>query len=98
MTDTPADDKPGFVAKDPEHCHDCCRLIQAGETHDLTIDNAVLCPDCIRETDAIRLDGGRMVELREDRLLLRRGYEVVEALPDEVRHLADTLVDGRAGI
>ena len=33
MTETPTDDKPGFVAEEPEHCHACCRLIQRGETY-----------------------------------------------------------------
>ena len=30
MTETPTDDKPGFVAEEPEHCHACYRLIQPG--------------------------------------------------------------------
>ena len=28
MTDTPTYDVPGFVASEPEHCHDCYRLIR----------------------------------------------------------------------
>ncbi len=26
MTNTPADDQPGFVAEEPEHCFACYRL------------------------------------------------------------------------
>ena len=27
MTDTPTDDRPGFVAEEPVHCHACYRLM-----------------------------------------------------------------------
>ena len=43
MTETPNDDKPGFVAEEPEHCHACYRLIQPGQTYYLTIGQAILC-------------------------------------------------------
>ena len=36
MTETLTDDKPGFVAEEPEHCHACHRLIQPGQTYYLT--------------------------------------------------------------
>ena len=98
MINTPTDDQPGFVAQEPEHCHDCYRLIKIGEIYHLTIDNAILCPDCIRATDAIRLAGGLTVEVGEDRLLVRRGDDVVEVLPAEVRHSVDALVEAAASL
>jgi hypothetical protein len=42
MTDTPTDDLPGFVAEEPEHCHDCYRLIRPGQKYFLTIVQAVI--------------------------------------------------------
>lgn len=94
MTETPPDDKPGFVAQEPEHCHDCYGLIQPGGTYYLTIEDAVLCPDCVRVADAIRLSGGLTVEVREDRLLVQRGSAEVEVFPHVERHLVDALVEG----
>jgi hypothetical protein len=60
----------------------------------LTVDDAVLCPDCVKDADAIRLSGGLTVEVGHDRLLVRRGSDVVEVLAGEVRHLVDALVEG----
>jgi hypothetical protein len=54
----------------------------------------VVCPDSVRTGDAIRLVGGLTVEVREDRLVLRRGSATVEVPPGEVRHLVDALVEG----
>ena len=96
MTEAPNDDKPGLVAEKPEHCHDCYRLIRPGERYFLTMELAALCPDCARTTDAIRLAGGLTVEVREDRLLVRRGGAVVKVFPHEVRHLVDALVEAAA--
>ena len=42
MPETPTDDLPGFVAGEPEHCHDCYRLIRPGQTYFLTIEQAIL--------------------------------------------------------
>jgi hypothetical protein len=36
------------------------------------------------------------VEVGEDRLLVRRGQDVIEVLPGEVRHLVDALVEAAA--
>jgi hypothetical protein len=86
-------DLPGFAAQEPEHCHDCYRLIRRGERCFLTREQAIVCPDCIGASDAIRLTGGLTVEVGEDRLLVRRGSAVVEVFPHEVRHLVDALVE-----
>jgi hypothetical protein len=42
MTETHGDDRPGFVATEPEHCHDCCRIIWPGERCLLRIEQAVV--------------------------------------------------------
>jgi hypothetical protein len=93
MTETPTDDQPGLVAERPEHCHDCYRLIRPGQRYFLTIEQAVVCSDCVRTADAIHLAGGLTVEVREDGLLVRRGSGTVQVLPHEVRHLVDALVE-----
>jgi hypothetical protein len=54
MTDTPNDDKPGFVAEEPEHCFACFRLILPGQTYYLTIEDTVLCADCALDEGIIR--------------------------------------------
>ena len=46
MTHTPNDDKPGFVAEEPEHCYACFRLVRPGKTYHLPIEHKVLCADC----------------------------------------------------
>jgi hypothetical protein len=96
VTESPTDDLPGFTAEEPEHCHDCYRLIRPGQRYFLTIEDAVLCPDCARRADAIRLARGLTVEIQEDRRLVGRGKAVVEVLPGEVRHLVDALVEAAA--
>jgi hypothetical protein len=93
MTATPTADHPAFVAEVPEHCHEGWWLIRPGRTYFLTAEQAVVCPDCAKTADAIRLSGGLTVEVHEDRLLLQRGSAVVEVLPHEVRHLLDALVE-----
>jgi hypothetical protein len=42
MTANPTDDQPGFVAWEPEDCHDCYRLVRPGQTYQLTIKLAVV--------------------------------------------------------
>jgi hypothetical protein len=99
MTETPTDDQPGLVAERPEHCHDCYRLIRPGQRYFLTIEQAVVCSDCVRTADAIHLAGGLTVEVREDGLLVRRGSGTVQVLPHEVRHVVEaaaTLVNRQA--
>ena len=68
MTDTPNDDKPGFVAKEPEHCFACFRLIRPGQTYHMTIDFEVLCVDCALSQGVIRGREGLAVEVKRDRL------------------------------
>jgi hypothetical protein len=55
MTETPADDQPGFAAEEPEHCHDCHRFIRPGQTYYLTIEQAVVFPDCVGAAEPVRL-------------------------------------------
>ncbi len=55
MRDIPNDDKPGFVAEKPEHCHACYRLIRPGQTYYLTIGQAIWAKGCISAADAIRV-------------------------------------------
>lgn len=73
MTETPTDDQPGFVAGDPEHYHDCYRLIRSGQRYFLTINQAVLCQGSIVVADGIRLSGGLSIEVGEVKVLVRRG-------------------------
>ncbi len=96
MTNTPTADQPGFVAEEPEHCDACYRLIRAGETYYLTVGNAMLCGDCIKDTDAIRVADDLVVVIEEGRLVVRRGEASVTLLPSEVRHSVDALVEGAA--
>ena len=79
---------PAFVAQEPEHCHDCWRIIWAGKAYFLTTEQAVVCPDCVWEADAIRLAGGLTVRVGEHRLLVRLRGVAVAALPREVGDLS----------
>ncbi len=83
MTDTHDDDKPGFVAEEPEHCFACYRLIRPGQTYYLTIEFEVLCEDCALSEGVIRVRDDLAVEVRRDRLLIQRGN--VEAVREPVR-------------
>jgi hypothetical protein len=47
MTDTPTDDKPGFVAEELEHCHACFRLIRPSQTYYVTAGQAILFEACL---------------------------------------------------
>jgi hypothetical protein len=80
MTETPTDDLPGFVAEEAERCRDCYRLIRAGQRIFLTIEQALVYPDCVTMADAIRLSGGVTVVVGAERLLERRGSHIVEVL------------------
>jgi hypothetical protein len=55
MTETPDDDKPGFVAEEPVHCYACFRLIRPGQTYYLTIEHVVLCANCALDEGVIRV-------------------------------------------
>ena len=93
MTETPTDDKPGFVAEDPEHCFACFRLIQPGQTYYLTTEYEVLCADCALHERLIRVRDDLAVEVKRDRLLIQRGKAEVEVLPGEIRHLVNALAE-----
>jgi hypothetical protein len=86
MADTPIDDQPGFVAEEPEHCDACYRLIQPGQTHYLTIGQAILCEGCIRTADAFRVTDDLAVVVEDGRLQVRRGSATVEVSPSEAGH------------
>jgi hypothetical protein len=58
----------------------------------------VVCADCVRTADAIRLSGGLTFEVDEDRLLVRRGGATVEVPSHEARHLGDALVERAIGL
>ena len=55
-------DQTGFVAQQPDHSFACFRLIKAGLTYDLTIEQEVLCEDCARSDGVIRVRDGLVVE------------------------------------
>ncbi len=93
MTDTPTDDQPGFVAEKPEHCFACYRLIRPGQTYYLTIEDEVLCEDCALDEKVIRVREDLAVEVKRDRLLLRRGEAEVDVFRDEIRHLVNALAE-----
>ena len=73
MSHTHDDDKPGFVAEEPEHCFACYRLIRPGQIYHLTIEFEVLCEDCALSEGVIRVTDNLAVEVRRDRLLVRPG-------------------------
>jgi hypothetical protein len=70
MTTTPTDDRLGFIAEQPEHCFACCRLIKAGQTYYLTIEQGVLCEDCALSEGVVPVREDLAVELKRDRLLV----------------------------
>ena len=93
MTVTHSDDRRGFVATEPEPCHDGYRLSHPGQRYFLTIEQAVVCPDCVRAADTIWLADGLAAEVGEDRVQVRRGSATVEVFLREVRHLVDALME-----
>lgn len=54
----------------------------------------MLCADCVLNEGLIRVRDGLAVEVKPDRLVVKRGNDEVEALPGEVRHLVNALVEG----
>ena len=83
MTVTHSDDRRGFVATEPEPCHDGYRLSHPGQRYFLTIEQAVVCPDCVRAAGANRLSSSLTIEVVENRLLVRRGSDTVVVLSPE---------------
>ena len=92
MTETPDDDRPGFVAEEPVHCYACFRLVRPGQTYYLTIEHEVLCADCALVEGVIRVRDDLAVEVKRDRLMVQRGKAQVEVFPGEIRHLVNALV------
>ena len=66
MTVTHSDDRRGFVATEPEPCHDGCRLISPGQTYFVRIEHAAHRTDCIRAADANRLSSSLTIEIVEN--------------------------------
>jgi hypothetical protein len=64
MTDTPNDDKLGFVAEESEHWFTCFRLLRPGQIYYLTIEHEVLCADCTLIEGVIRVRDGLVHCLR----------------------------------
>ena len=93
MTKTAANDQPGFVAEKPEHCFACFRLIRPGQTYYLTIEHEVLCADCALDEGVIRVRDDLAVEVKRDRLLVRRGEAEMVVFPGEIRHLVNALAE-----
>jgi hypothetical protein len=93
MTETPNDDKPGFVAEEPVHCLVCFHLIPPGQTYYLTIEHEVLCADCALDEGVIRVREDLAVEVKRDRLSIQRGRAEVEVFPGEIRHLVNALAE-----
>ncbi len=54
-------------------CFACYRLIRPGQIYHLTIEFEVLCEDCALSEGVIRVRGDLAVEVRRDRLLIKRG-------------------------
>jgi hypothetical protein len=95
-SDTPNDDKPGFVAEKPEHYFACYRLIRPGQTYYLTIEGIVHCEDCALSEGVIRVREDLEVEIGRDRLLLQRDKARLAVFPGELRHLVNALEEAAA--
>jgi hypothetical protein len=67
--------------------------MRAGQRSYVTVDYPVLCAACVAAADAVRLAGGLTAEVREVKLLVRRGAATGEVLPCEVHHLVNALVE-----
>jgi hypothetical protein len=91
VTDNANDDQPGFVAKVPEHCFACFRLIRPGQICCLTIENEVLCTDCALDEGVVRVRDDLAVEVKRDRLVIQRGKGEVEVFP--IRYLVNALAE-----
>jgi hypothetical protein len=97
MTEIPTDDdQSGFVAKEPEHCSACFRLIHPGQTYYLTIEDTVLCADCALVEGVLRVREDLAIGVKSDRLLIQRGEAEVEVLPSDIPYLVDALAETAA--
>jgi hypothetical protein len=83
------------LSPNTELSHGSLLLIHPGQTFFLITGNAMLCGDCIRDKDAIRVTKDLLVVIDRDLLVLRRGDVSHAVLPGEVRHLVDALVEGK---
>jgi hypothetical protein len=93
MTEIPNCDKPGFVAAEPQHCSACFRLIRPEQPYYLTSEYEVLCADCALDESVIRVREDLAVEVKSDRLLVRRGEAEVEVFPGEIRYVVNALAE-----
>jgi hypothetical protein len=89
MTETPTDDRPGFVAEKPEHCHACYHLIQPGQTYFPTVGQANVCEGCIADHDAIRVTDDLSMVIEDGRFLVRRGCARPAEFSPEMRRLEE---------
>jgi hypothetical protein len=64
----------------------CCCLTKAGQTYYLTIEQEVVCADCALSEGVIRVRDDLAVEVKRDRLLVRRGRAEVDVFPGGIRH------------
>ena len=64
-------------------------LSTQSKTYHLTIEHQPLCADCALDEGVIYVRDDLAVEVKRDRLLVRRGKARVEVLPSEIRHLVN---------
>jgi hypothetical protein len=83
MTNTPTADQPRFIAEKPEHCFACYRLIRPGQTYYLTVEQEVLCADCV-------LDAPSMPPLHEGVIERRHPRERRPGRRDQARPAGST--------
>jgi hypothetical protein len=65
-------------------------------TGNLTIEHNVLCAGCALVEEIIRVREDLAVEVKRDRLLVRRDGAEVEVSPGEIRHLVNALAEADA--
>jgi hypothetical protein len=60
------------------------------------MEHEVLCADCALVAEVIRVREDLAIEVKRDRLLVRRGEAEVEVFPGEIRHLVNALAEAAA--
>ena len=88
------------MAEKPGRCFACFRLIRPGQTYYLTMEQEVLCADCALDEGVIHVREDLVVDVKRDRVVVRRGEAEVEVLPHEIRHLVNALAEagGKGGL
>jgi hypothetical protein len=76
------EDTTPLIAKQPEHCHQCYRLIPTGETYYETPENTGLCDQCaaVEPLDTIQASGALIVEICEEFLTVRGGVDELQSV------------------